>query len=48
MTLFGKCYSEPKGTFYLVKKIAGYKNSEDRIFDMYKQECYRLGWVKLV
>ena len=26
----------------------GYKNSEDRIFEMDKLECYRLGWVRLV
>ena len=26
----------------------GYKNSEDRISEMDKLECYRLGWVRFV
>ena len=34
-------------TFTVVKPV-GYKNSEGRISEMDKLECYRLGWVGLV
>ena len=32
----------------IIVLYVGYKNSEDRISEMDKLECYRLGWVGLV
>ena len=34
--------------FLIPNNSVGYKNSEDRISEMDKLECYRLGWVGLV
>ena len=34
--------------FILRQYDVGYTNSEDRISEIDKLECYRLGWVRLV
>ena len=40
-------YREPRETDTLEESV-GYKNSKDRISEMDKLKCYRLGWVRLV